>query len=69
MCYASNKDFGWGARKETTRRPEAETKPETPAETPKEPVKAADFTFWAFPHWRRSPAPRTPSAERNKERV
>jgi hypothetical protein len=67
MCYASNKDFGWGARKETKRRPEAET--EAPAETPEEPVKAPDFTFWAFPNWRRMPAPRTPSAERSKERV
>jgi hypothetical protein len=67
MCYASNKDFGWGARKETTRRPEAE--PETPAETQEKPIKAPDFTFWAFPKWRRTPAPGAPSAERSKERV
>ncbi|MEE9097704.1 hypothetical protein [Pseudarthrobacter phenanthrenivorans] len=67
MCYASNKDFGWGARKETKRQPEAE--PATPEKTPEEPVKAQDFTFWAFPKWRRTPAPRTPSAERSKERV
>lgn len=64
MCYASSKDFGWGARNEATRRPEAE--PSTPAE---KPVKAQDFTFWAFPKWRRTPAARTPSAERSKERV
>ncbi|MDQ0261366.1 hypothetical protein J2W20_003282 [Sinomonas atrocyanea] len=65
MCYASNKDFGWDARKETGRRPEAET----PAETPEKPVKARDFTFFAFPKWRRTPAPRTHSAEGAKERV
>ena len=67
MCYASSKDFGWDARKETRRRPEAE--PETPAETPKKPVKAQDFTFLAFPKWRRTSAPRTPSPEGTKERV
>ncbi len=67
MCYASSNDFGWGARKETGRRPEA--KPETPAETPAKRVKAPDFTFLAFPRWRRTPAPRTPSAEGTKERV
>jgi len=67
MCYASSKDFGWGAKKETKRRPEAE--PETPAKNPGQPVRAQEFTFWAFPNWRRPPAPRTPSAERNKERV
>lgn len=67
MCYASNKDFGWGAKKETKRQPEAE--PEIPAETPGKPAKAQEFTFWAFPKWRRTPAPRTPSAERSKERV
>ena len=69
MCYASNKDFGWGARKETTRRPEAEAKPETPAEASGKPVKEQEFTFWAFPNWRRTPAPRTPSAEGSQERV
>jgi hypothetical protein len=67
MCYASNKDFGWGARKETKRRPEADT--QTPAETPEQPVKAQDFTFWAFPNWRRTPAPGAPSGERSRERV
>lgn len=67
MCYASSNDFGWGARKQTGRRPEA--KPETPAETPKRPAKTQDFTFLAFPKWRRTPAPRTPSAEGTKERV
>ncbi|UKA71510.1 hypothetical protein [Arthrobacter sp. FW306-06-A] len=72
MCYASSKDFGWGAKKEATRRPEAE--PETPAEPPEEPVKAQNFTFWAFPNWRRTTAPRTPSADgdktqRSRERV
>lgn len=61
MCYASNKDFGWDARKDTRRRPEVE--PETPAEPPQKPVKTQNFTFWAFPNWRRTPAPRTPSAE------
>ncbi|RAX18625.1 hypothetical protein DC347_00690 [Pseudarthrobacter sp. AG30] len=65
MCYSSSKDFGWDARKETRRRPEE--RPET-HETPK-PAKAPEFTFWAFPKWRRSPVPGTPSAERSKERV
>ncbi len=65
MCYSSSKDFGWGARKETGRQPEE--RPET-HETPK-PAKAPEFTFWAFPTWRRTPAPGTPSAERSKERV
>ena len=64
MCYASSKDFGWGAKKETRRHPGAE--PATPAEPPEEPVKAQNFTFWAFPNWRRMPAPRTPSAEEDK---
>lgn len=67
MCYSSSKDFGWGARKETHRRPEA--KHETPVETPEKPVKAQDFTFWAFPAWRKAPEPGTTSAERSKERV
>lgn len=67
MCYASNKDFGWGARNETKRQPEA--RPETPPDTPEKPDKAPEFTFWAFPKWRRTPAPGTPSAERSKERV
>jgi hypothetical protein len=67
MCYSSSKDFGWGIRKETEHRPEA--RQETPVETPEKPVKAQDFTFWAFPRRRRTPAPQTPSAERSKERV
>jgi hypothetical protein len=67
MCYSSSKDFGYGVRKEADRQPEA--KQETPVETPEKPVKAQDFTFWAFPNWRRTPAPRTPSGERSKERV
>jgi hypothetical protein len=67
MCYSSSKDFGWGIRKETDRKPEAQQ--EAPAETPEKPVKAQDFTFWAFPNWRKAPAPGSPSAERNKERV
>ncbi|KRE91266.1 hypothetical protein [Arthrobacter sp. Soil764] len=67
MCYASSKDFGWGARKETKRRPEAET--ETPAETPEKPAKEQEFTFWAFPSWHRTSASSTPSGERSRERV
>lgn len=67
MCYSSSKDFGWGIRKEADRQPEA--KQETPVETPEKPVKAQDYTFWAFPSWRRTPAPRTPSAEESKTRV
>ena len=54
MCYSSSKDFGWGIRKESDSKPEA--KHEAPAETPEKPVKAQDFTFWAYP-------------ERSKERV
>jgi len=64
MCYASSKDFGWGARKETKRRPEAE--PETRPEATEKPDKAQEFTFWAFPNWRRTPAPPVPSAEGSK---
>jgi hypothetical protein len=67
MCYSSSKDFGWGSRKEADRQPEA--KQETPVATPEKPVKAQDFTFWVFPNWRRTPAPRTPSAEESKTRV
>lgn len=67
MCYSSSKDFGWGIKKETERQPEA--KQETPAETREEQVKGQDYTFWAFPNWRRTPRPRTPSAEQSKERV
>lgn len=65
MCYASSQDFGWRARKETGRRPEADT----PTETPEKPVKAQDFTFLAFPKWHRTPPTRTHSAEGTKERV
>jgi hypothetical protein len=67
MCYSSSKDFGWGIKKEADRQPEA--KQETPAETPEKRVRAQDNTFWAFPNWRRTPAPRTPAAERSKEKV
>ena len=67
MCYSSSKDFGWGTRKEADRKPEA--KQETPVETPVKPVKAQDFTFWAFPNWRKMPAPGTPSSERSKEKA
>ncbi|OAE00374.1 hypothetical protein [Arthrobacter sp. OY3WO11] len=63
MCYSSSKDFGWGIRKE------ADSKPEAKQETTEKPVKAQDFTFWAFPGWRKTRAPGTPSAERSKERV
>jgi hypothetical protein len=70
MCYSSSKDFGWGAKKETRRQPEAkQDTPETPVETPEPRVKAQDYTFWAFPNWRRTPRPSTPSAERSEERV
>lgn len=70
MCYSSSKDFGWGARKETYRQPEAkQDSPDTPVETPEKPVKTHDFTFWAFPAWWKTPKPGTTSAERNKERV
>ena len=70
MCYSSSKDFGWGTRKETGRKPETrETPAETPVESPEPTVKAQDYTFWAFPNWRRTPSPRTPTAERSKERV
>ncbi|WP_426765131.1 hypothetical protein ACP3TD_02080 [Pseudarthrobacter sp. 1G09] len=67
MCYGYNKDFGRSDRKETSRKPEA--KQETPVGTPEPRVKAQDYTFWAFPSWRRSPTPHTPSAERSEERV
>lgn len=67
MCYSSSKDFGWGIRKEAESKPEA--KHEAPAETPEKPVKAQDFTFWAFPNWRKTRTPGTRSAERSKERV
>ncbi|MEV7573480.1 hypothetical protein ACJJV6_09125 [Arthrobacter nitrophenolicus] len=67
MCYGYNKDFGWERKKEADRRPEAEQ--DTPAETPEPRIKAQDYTFWAFPNWRRTPTPRTPSAERSRERV
>ncbi|CAN7521452.1 hypothetical protein [Pseudarthrobacter oxydans] len=67
MCYSSSKDFGWGIRKESDSKPEA--KHEAPAETPEKPVKAQDFTFWAFPNWRKTRTPGTRSAERSKERV
>ncbi len=67
MCYSSSKDFGWGIRKEAESKPEA--KHEAPVETPEKPVKAQDFTFWAFPGWRKTRTPGTPSAERSKERV
>ena len=67
MCYSSSKDFGWGIRKEADSKPEA--KHEAPAETPEKPVKAQDFTFWAFPDWRKTRTPGTRSAERSKERV
>ncbi len=64
MCYSyDNKDFGRSTRKEADRQPEAKQ------ETPEKPVKARDFTFWAFPDWLRTPAPRSPSAERSEERV
>jgi hypothetical protein len=63
MCYSSSKDFGWGIRKE------ADSQSEAKQETPEKPVKAQDFRFWAFPNWRKTPAPGTPSAERSKERV
>jgi len=66
MCYSSSKDFGWGARKETRRQPEE--RPET-HENPEKPVEAPEFTFWAFPKWRRTPAPGTRTGERSKERV
>jgi hypothetical protein len=70
MCYSSSKDFGWGVRKETHRRPEAkQDTPETPVEMPEKPVKAQDFTFWAFPAWWKTPGPRTTPADRSKERV
>ncbi len=67
MCYSSSKDFGWGVRKEAD--PKREAQQETPVETPEEPVKGQDFSFWVFPNWRKTPAPRTPSAERSRERV
>ena len=67
MCYGYSKDFGREYKKEADRRPEAEQ--ETPVETPEPRVKAQDYTFWAFPSWRRTPKPRTPSAERSKETV
>lgn len=67
MCYSSSKDFGWGIRKESDSKPEA--KHEAPAETPEKPVRAQDFTFWAFPGWRKTRTPRTRPAERSKERV
>ena len=44
-------------------------KARTPAETPEKPVKAQDFTFWAFPGWRKTRTPGAPSAERSKEKV
>ena len=75
MCYGYSKDFGRGYKKEADRRPEAEqeapvgTPVETPVETPEPRVKAQDYTFWAFPNWRRTTSPRTPSGERSKERV
>lgn len=67
MCYGYSKDFGRSYKKEADRQPEA--KHDTPVETPEPRVKAQDFTFWAFPSWRRTPTPRTPSAERSKETV
>jgi hypothetical protein len=71
MCYGYSKDFGRSYRKETDRRPEA--RQETPLESPeprvKPQAKAQDYTFWAFPAWRRSPKPHTPAAERSKESV
>lgn len=67
MCYGYSEDFGWGTKKETRREPEAEQ--ETPVEAPEPRVKAPDYTFWAFPSWRRAPSPRTPSAQRSTEKV
>ncbi|MFE8885817.1 hypothetical protein ACFYLX_08210 [Pseudarthrobacter enclensis] len=71
MCYGYSKDFGRSYKKETDRRPEA--RQETPVESPEPQVKpqakAQDYTFWAFPAWRRTPKPHTPAAERSKESV
>ncbi|MGK3647317.1 hypothetical protein [Pseudarthrobacter enclensis] len=75
MCYGYSKDFGRSYKKETDRRPKA--RQETPVESPEPQVKpqvkpqakAQDYTFWAFPAWRRTPKPHTPAAERSKESV
>ncbi|PNI08167.1 hypothetical protein CXX84_12255 [Arthrobacter sp. AFG7.2] len=67
MCYSSSKDFGWSIRKETDS--EAKPQQETPVETPEKPARAQDFTFWAFPGWRKTRTPDAPSAEKSKERV
>jgi hypothetical protein len=71
MCYASSKDFGWDARKETSRgsEPHKEPRPETQPDRPEPHYTAKDFTFWAFPRWRKTHEAEEPAAERSHERV
>lgn len=67
MCYSSSKDFGWGIRKETDRKPEA--KQEEPQVRPEPHVTAQDVKFWAFPLRRKTPAVHEPATDRARERV
>ncbi len=67
MCYSSSKDFGWGYKKEADRKPE--TQQETPPARTEPHYTAQDFTFWAFPVRRKTPAAQDPVADRTHERV
>lgn len=71
MCYASSKDFGWGNKKETRREsePNQEVRTETQPDRPEPLYTAQEFTFWAFPRWRRTREVQKPAAERSHERV
>ena len=67
MCYSSMEDFGWRAKKEADRKPEA--RQETPPDRPEPHVTAQDFKFWAFPIRRKTPAAQEPVVDRTRERV
>jgi hypothetical protein len=67
MCYSSSKDFGWGTKKDATREPD--TRQQTPPDRPEPTYTAQDFTFWAFPRWRKTHKAGEPAAERPHEKV
>ncbi|HEY8699940.1 MAG TPA: hypothetical protein VIM08_03085 [Arthrobacter sp.] len=67
MCYSSSKDFGWGKRDEAYKAPEPQQ--EKPPVRPEPHVTAREFTFWAFPRRRKTPATQEPAVDRMHEKV
>ncbi|WP_104141209.1 hypothetical protein [Arthrobacter sp. ZGTC131] len=68
MCYSSREDFGWGTKKDATRKPE-ERRDTAPAETPEPRAQADEAKLWAFLARRREHMAPKPMTDRVHEKV